>query len=88
MTKKATESSPTRKRLSILISNDDGIDAPGLEALAREVHKIGDVTIVAPDKQRSAVGHAITMNYPLRVTKFLKNGQFFGYAVEGTPARS
>lgn len=48
--------------------------------------KIGDVTVVAPDKQMSAVGHAITMNYPLRVSKFVKNGSFFGYAVEGTPA--
>ncbi len=71
---------------SILVSNDDGIDAPGIEALVRELVKIGSVTVVAPDKQRSAVGHAITMNYPLRVTKFQKDRKFFGYAVEGTPA--
>lgn len=48
--------------------------------------KIGNVTVVAPDKQQSAVGHAITMNYPLRAVDYHKNGRFFGYAVEGTPA--
>ena len=42
--------------------------------------------MIAPDKQQSAVGHAITMNYPLRALPFQKNGEFFGYAVEGTPA--
>jgi 5'-nucleotidase len=80
-------SAPALKRdLLILLSNDDGIDAPGLDALAREMKKLGNVTVVAPDKQRSAVGHAITMNYPLRAIKYYKNGKFFGYAVEGTPA--
>lgn len=74
------------KRLHILISNDDGIDALGIFALAEEIKKIADVTVIAPDKQQSAVGHAITMNYPLRVVPFYKNGELFGYAVEGTPA--
>jgi 5'-nucleotidase len=74
------------KRLNILISNDDGIDAPGIYALVQEVKKIADVTVIAPDKQQSAVGHAITMNYPLRAVPFRKNNEFFGYAVEGTPA--
>jgi 5'-nucleotidase len=77
---------PLRKKPHILVSNDDGIDAPGIYALVNELKKIAHVTVVAPDKQQSAVGHAITMNYPLRVSKFLKNGKFFGYAVEGTPA--
>lgn len=75
-----------RKRLSILISNDDGIDAPGLYALVQEVSKVADVLVVAPDKQQSAVGHAITVSYPIRAVSFRKNDQFFGYAVEGTPA--
>jgi len=78
-----------KKRISkpyILICNDDGIDAPGIFALVEEIKKIATVTVVAPDKQQSAIGHAITMNYPLRVTKFEKNGLFFGHAVEGTPA--
>ena len=77
-----------KRRLRILVSNDDGIDAPGIFRLVQELKKIGDVTVVAPDKQQSAVGHAITMNFPLRAKEFKKNGVFFGYAVEGTPADS
>lgn len=74
------------RRLRILVCNDDGIDAPGIEALVRELKRIGTVTVVAPHQQQSAVGHAITMNSPLRVRKHSKNGRFFGYAVAGTPA--
>lgn len=85
-TNRAKTNKRQRKDLSILVSNDDGIDAPGLLALVKELRKIGTVTVVAPDKQQSAVGHAITMNYPLRVKNFQKNGKFFGFAVEGTPA--
>ena len=70
----------------VLISNDDGIDAPGIFALVLEMKKIASVTVVAPDRQQSAVGHAITMNYPLRTVPVRKNGEFFGYAVDGTPA--
>ncbi len=72
--------------MHILVSNDDGIDAPGIFALVQELKPLGKVTVVAPDKQQSAVGHAITMNYPLRAVPFRKNNEFFGYAVEGTPA--
>jgi 5'-nucleotidase len=74
------------RKLKILVSNDDGITAPGIHALARELRSIGEVTVVAPDKQQSAVGHAITMNYPIRAIPFFKEGELFGYAVEGTPA--
>ncbi len=74
------------KKLSVLISNDDGIHAPGINALAEEIKKIAEVVIVAPDKQQSAIGHAITVNSPLRVQKIDKNGYFFGFAVDGTPA--
>lgn len=73
-------------KFHILVSNDDGIDAPGIYALVQELRKIAEVTVVAPDKQQSAVGHAITVNYPLRAVPFRKNNEFFGYAVEGTPA--
>jgi len=76
----------SRRAANILACNDDGIDAPGLYALVQELKKIGSVTVVAPDKQQSAVGHAITMQYPLRVKEFKKDGKFFGYAVQGTPA--
>ncbi len=75
-----------KQKPSILICNDDGIDAPGIYALANAIKQIADVTVVAPDKQQSAVGHAITVNQPIRVSKFNKNGEFFGYAVNGTPA--
>lgn len=72
--------------MRILISNDDGIDSPGIAALANELKKIGDVTVIAPRTEQSAVGHAITMKIPLRITEYYKNGDFFGYAIDGTPA--
>jgi 5'-nucleotidase len=70
----------------ILVCNDDGIAAPGLFALTQELRALGEIMVVAPDRQQSAIGHAITMNYPLRAVPHQKNGQFFGYAVDGTPA--
>ncbi len=72
--------------MKILITNDDGIEAPGIAVLAESLRKIVEVTIVAPVKEQSAVGHAITMQLPLRVIEYKKNGDFFGYAVSGTPA--
>ncbi|MCX7797247.1 MAG: 5'/3'-nucleotidase SurE [Melioribacter sp.] len=72
--------------MKILITNDDGIDSKGIAVLAEEMKKVGEVTVVAPRTEQSAVGHAITMKIPLRVTEYYKNGDFFGYAVEGTPA--
>ncbi len=72
--------------MKILVTNDDGIEAPGIAILAESLSEIGEVTIVAPLKEQSAVGHAITMQLPLRVIDYKKNGDFFGYAVSGTPA--
>ncbi len=72
--------------MEILITNDDGIYAEGIYALACALKKAGNVTVVAPDTQRSAVGHAITLSDPLRVTEARRNGKFFGYAASGTPA--
>ncbi len=72
--------------LNILVTNDDGIYSPGIFALAKSLSEIGNVTVVAPMQEQSAVGHAITMQNPLRVTEAWKNGDFFGYAVSGTPA--
>lgn len=54
---------------NIVITNDDGIHAPGLYALAEALAPLGEVTIVAPDRERSAVSHAFTMNHPLRITR-------------------
>lgn len=69
----------------ILITNDDGINSPGIYELANELKKIGEVIIVAPENQQSAVSSAITVNKPLRVQKYYKDGTFFGYTVDGTP---
>jgi 5'-nucleotidase len=68
------------------VTNDDGIEASGIQVLADALKEIGDVTIIAPLKEQSGVGHGITMQIPLRVIKYNKNGKFFGYAVNGTPA--
>ncbi len=72
--------------MKILVTNDDGIYSSGIAALAEALKEIAEVIVVAPSEEQSAVGHGITMKYPLRVTKYFKNGNFFGYAVEGTPA--
>lgn len=72
--------------MKILLTNDDGINAPGLFALYEEIRHLGEIVVVAPDSEKSAVGHAITLSDPLRVVEFQKNGSFFGYAVNGTPA--
>jgi 5'-nucleotidase len=67
--------------MHIMVTNDDGIHAPGILALASALRDLGDVTVVAPDRERSAVGHALTLNSPLRVFE-LRDGF---YAVDGTP---
>jgi 5'/3'-nucleotidase len=72
--------------LRILVTNDDGIDSEGIQALVDSLKPIGEVTVIAPLKEQSAVGHAITMQIPLRITDHYKDGKFFGYAVDGTPA--
>lgn len=72
--------------MKILITNDDGIASSGIAALVDVIKEIAEVIVVAPDTEQSAVGHAITVSFPLRVTEFYKNGSFFGYAVSGTPA--
>lgn len=71
--------------MRILVSNDDGIHAPGIAALAEAVSALGGVTVVAPDTERSAVGHAITISDPIKVREMTRNG-WRGYAVGGTPA--
>lgn len=71
----------------ILLTNDDGIDSEGLYTLYRtlEEDERFDIKIVAPDKKRSAVGHAITVFRPISVRKEYREGNFFGYAVDGIP---
>jgi 5'-nucleotidase len=70
----------------ILLTNDDGINAPGLQALYNELIKIGEVLVVAPSGEQSAVGHAITLSAPLRIWPYEKDGYRCAYAVDGTPA--
>src|SRR5258707_8670365 len=71
----------------ILLTNDDGIYAPGLRALRTELVKLGDVTVVAPATEQSAVGHSITLLTPLLVQEVLdERNDFMGWAVEGRPA--
>lgn len=72
--------------MNLLITNDDGIHAPGIFAIKKALEKIANVLVVAPEIERSAVGHAITLSDPLRVSEIKKDNTFFGYAVNGTPA--
>jgi 5'-nucleotidase len=72
--------------MHFLLTNDDGIYAKGLHALYNELSKIAECTIVAPETEQSAVGHAITISRPLIVKQANKNGQFWGHSVAGTPA--
>jgi 5'-nucleotidase len=67
--------------LKILISNDDGINARGIELLEEACREVGDVTVVAPDREQSASSHALTMRRPLRTEK-RGDGRF---QVDGTP---
>jgi len=72
--------------MRILLTNDDGILAEGLIALYEELKGDFELSVVAPETEMSAVGHAITLSNPLRVRRFKRNGVFFGYGVSGTPA--
>ncbi|HAH19880.1 MAG: 5'/3'-nucleotidase SurE [Omnitrophica WOR_2 bacterium GWF2_43_52] len=72
--------------MNILLTNDDGIYAEGIRVLYESLKDLGSVTVVAPDTERSAVGHAITLSDPLRVKKVNRGNKFFGYATTGTPA--
>lgn len=72
----------------ILICNDDGIFSPGILALAEVSDEFGDVEIIAPDREQSAAGHAVTVDTPLRSRSFQLDGRFSGQAVTGTPADS
>ena len=70
----------------ILLTNDDGIYAPGLRALRRQLVKFGAVTVVAPLAEQSGVGHSITLLSPVVVEEVFEDGQRLGWLVEGSPA--
>ncbi|WP_417942754.1 5'/3'-nucleotidase SurE [Flavobacterium sp. RS13.1] len=74
------------KRPLILVTNDDGITAPGIRSLIEIMKTIGEVIVVAPDKPQSATGHAITINNTLYLNKISKeNDQITEYSCSGTP---
>ena len=73
--------------MRILLTNDDGVYAPGLRALRKELLKLGEVAVVAPAAEQSAVGHSITLLTPLLVQDVLdEDDRPMGWAVEGRPA--
>jgi 5'-nucleotidase len=73
--------------LRILLTNDDGIYAPGLRAMRRELKKLGEVVAVAPATEQSAAGHSVTITTPLIVQEVAgEDGTPMGWAVEGRPA--
>ena len=70
----------------ILITNDDGITAPGLRALVKEIRKIGQITVLAPDRNWSASGHVKTMHRPLRVKEVQMFGDIPAFTTDGAPS--
>lgn len=72
--------------MRILLTNDDGIMAPGIQALWRELAGLGEVTVVAPDSERSATSQAITVHHPIRVDKHcIVDPPLCAWRVGGTP---
>ncbi|MBL7900857.1 MAG: 5'/3'-nucleotidase SurE [Bacteroidia bacterium] len=69
----------------ILVSNDDGITSPGITALIEEMKTLGEVIVVAPDKPQSAMGHAITINEPIRLMKVDLHEGVEAWQCTGTP---
>ena len=75
------------KRPLILVTNDDGINAPGIRTLISVIKDIGDVIVVAPDSPQSGMGHAITINSTLHSSRITpKNSEIIEYSCSGTPA--
>lgn len=76
------------KKPLILITNDDGIFAPGLRKLIEVARKIGKVVVVAPDSPMSGMSHAITVKTPLRLRKLVEEKDYVEYSCNGTPVDS
>ena len=72
--------------MNILITNDDGIRADGIIELAKEISKYHNVYVVAPDTQRSATGHAITIHNPIMVNEEFIDDKIKAFSISGTPA--
>lgn len=95
MAKKTKKASPKKKptvtigsgkeKPVILITNDDGVTAPGIMNLVEAVKDLGKIIVVAPDKPQSGMGHAITIGQPLRLHKVNVFGEIEAYSCTGTP---
>lgn len=72
--------------MRFLLTNDDGIYAQGLAAIKQALEEIGDVLVIAPVTEQSAVGHTITISDPLKVIPIHRSGRFYGYGITGSPA--
>lgn len=72
--------------MRILVTNDDGVNAPGLRSLVAELGKEAEVIVIAPERQQSATGHAITLHKPLRLDEVEVPGATQAYSSNGTPA--
>src|SRR5215475_1178467 len=70
----------------ILVTNDDGILAPGIEALHAAIADLGEVHVVAPETSQSAIGHAISVLTPMSVRRVHVSNAFHGWSVDGRPA--
>lgn len=79
------KSKGNKERPIILITNDDGITAPGIRNLVEAVKDLGEVVVVAPDKPQSGMGHAITIGVPLRLSKVKTFGEIEAWQCSGTP---
>lgn len=73
------------KRPHILVTNDDGVDAPGIKKLTALMQELGDVTVVAPEEPMSGTGHAITVRSPLRLQKRFQENGLAIWSCKGTP---
>src|SRR5207253_11172440 len=78
----------TLRAMRILVSNDDGVEAPGLRALAEALLELGEVVVCAPDREQSATSRSISLHRPLRIEQLPPwgpDGQIVRWSVDGTP---
>lgn len=75
-----------KNKPSILITNDDGINAPGLRSLIEAMKPLGDLVVIAPDKPQSAMAHAVTIQTPLRLHAIASEPGYQEFSCNGTPA--
>ncbi len=72
--------------MKILLTNDDGYNAPGILALYETLRSHHEVMLVAPDREKSAISHGITLNEPMRIDRVNLSNGGEGYSITGTPA--